>query len=273
MLPKNKITRKACFLCGDPAHELPSCPSRSECVLLCREWGGQRELSAEKLQECQDALVVAFSAEELQVVRSYWHRGVCYLRLRSTEEATRATRLWGAGLQLLGQEFRIRVAKSTRSTGERTKEIAEEPKEPVVCLLCGDAKHVLKSCKFRNQGLRISSSALEGLSLEAAKEEVSTALGASGASLEMLEARWHGRCLYVTMRSASEVTELLDLAAGEGLEIKGATVSVEKAAGKTSRVTRVPGLRPRGPCEEAGEKELAAVGVQELRFIVFFGIS
>ena len=31
--------------------------------------------------------------------------------------------------------------------------------------------------------------------------------------------------------------------------------------------------RPPGPCEEAGEKELAAVGVQELRFIVFFGIS
>ena len=30
---------QACFLCGDPEHELPVCPCRDECVLVCRQSG------------------------------------------------------------------------------------------------------------------------------------------------------------------------------------------------------------------------------------------
>ncbi|CAL1159935.1 unnamed protein product, partial [Cladocopium goreaui] len=119
--------------------------------------------------------------------------------------AKRAIRLWGQGLELAGEEFRVRVAKSTRSQkgpgkgagkGEAeelaasTHDKGEEP--DVVCLLCGDASHVLKSCKFQSRGLRISCSALEGKTLEEAKEEVSQTFKVLDAALVPDKARWHG---------------------------------------------------------------------------------
>lgn len=257
-----KQARKACFLCGDPDHELPTCPSRHECVLVCREWGGgSKSVHEEKAEEAHEALQVALTAQNMQAVRFYWHRGVCYLRLNSVEEAKRAIRLWGQGLELAGEEFRVRVAKSTRSQkgpgkgagkGEAeelaasTHDKGEEP--DVVCLLCGDASHVLKSCKFRSRGLRISCSALEGKTLEEAKEEVSQTFKVLDAALVPDKARWHGRWLCLTMRNDSHVTALLNQAAGEGLEISGAAVSVEKLQpGKLAaagRNMRTPGLRP-----------------------------
>ncbi|CAE7557663.1 unnamed protein product [Symbiodinium natans] len=233
--------RKACFLCGEPSHELPDCPIQRECVLVCREWGGS---SAPAQQELQAAL----AEQGFEAVRSYWHGGVCYVRLRSNEEAAAALQIWGGQNRLqLGEEaFQVRAARSTRrrEAPEKKAPEAEAIGQDEECALCGSAEHVFRACPLRNRAVRISCASL-AKDAAAALEQVK----AAAAELETAwasEARWHRNSLFVIMASDKDAKTLLHSAAAEGLEIDGSMASVERATAKATgpSTTRTPGLRP-----------------------------
>jgi len=242
--------RKACFLCGDPSHELPDCPFQRECILVCRQWGSNSHADPQVQQD----LLSALADKNYQAVRHYWHGGVCYVRLRSEEEANGALRTWGGKNRLpLGEEeFQVRVARSTRRPGgperpESKKPVVEETGEEEICALCGSLEHALLACPHRQCGLRISCASLSK-DAAAALEQVKAAT--SAAELEGIwasEARWHRNALFVIMVSDGDAKALLHFAAAEGLEIDGDMASVEPAAAKKKQgswMTRTPGLRP-----------------------------
>lgn len=115
------MKRKVCFLCGGSEHELPSCPVRNECVLVCREWGSGS--SVEALQppptELQEALRATLRSElGFELKRDYWHKGVCYVHLGSEDEAQRLLSSLGPrGRLSIGSEVLVvRIARSTKQT-------------------------------------------------------------------------------------------------------------------------------------------------------------
>ncbi|OLP88718.1 hypothetical protein AK812_SmicGene29914 [Symbiodinium microadriaticum] len=232
------MSLEACFLCGDPSHELPDCPFQRECILVCRQWGSNSHADPQVQQD----LLSALADKHYQAVRHYWHGGVCYVRLRSEEEANGALQTWGGKNRLpLGEEeFQVRVARSTRrprgpERAESKKQVVEDTGEEEICALCGSLEHALPACPYRQRGLRISCASLSK-DVAAALEQVNAATSA---------AEVEGNALFVIMASDGDAKALLHFAAAEGLEIGGDMASVEPAAKKQgSMITRTPGLRP-----------------------------
>eukprot|EP00933_Yihiella_yeosuensis_P044236 TRINITY_DN39344_c0_g1_i1.p1 TRINITY_DN39344_c0_g1~~TRINITY_DN39344_c0_g1_i1.p1 ORF type:complete len:741 (-),score=137.46 TRINITY_DN39344_c0_g1_i1:194-2416(-) len=268
---ENHLKRKVCFLCGEADHELPDCPARAECVLICREWGS--ETSASKLGALNEALCDILRESEFQVVRSYWHRRVCYLRLGSAEQASKLVALSAGSPNnfiVLGEALKIRMARSTRRSGapssvaveeEEVTEVTEQTDATVEaeisdgpCPLCGSAEHALSSCDLRSKSLRLSCASFK-VSHEAAEKEISRAASSSSSTGSIEGLRWHGDHLFVIMPCAEDAMSFMEVAAGEGLEIGGEMVSVEltssiRKSSKGIGKTRSAGLRP----EAIGQK-------------------
>ncbi|CAE8613187.1 unnamed protein product, partial [Polarella glacialis] len=215
--------------------------------------------------------ICAFLADGgFKVLRTYWHQNVCYMRLGDEDQAKRLTYSHGGlnSLELMGEVMKVRIARSTRRLADRGKvhedlgtqetdaaDPAAPSEVPSECPLCGVASHVLRQCPARSRGLRVSCAAFEQTPRQEAEAEVAKA-SAECASFEAV--RWHGSSLYIIMPTAADASQLVQLAAGEGMEIAGEMASVELAASLERHAStflgRVKGLRPEAPGRAPGGK-------------------
>jgi len=250
--------RKLCFVCGEPGHEIPLCPYRSQSVLVCREWGSNdpnvsgAEM-ARRLQAIKVATTEALSAAGYTVRRSRWHKAVCYVML---ENESQAKQLLAAasppnGLKVRGEVLQVRPVRSTRvmcsdkdDDGDVQLADAGASAEELPCALCQEMGHAPHECAKGPRSVVVRCSVLQVEEMES-----DAAWAACFAGVPTPECvRVQGDAFYWTFASKDDAQKLIEVAAGEGLEIKGELASVQ-------------GLHP--PLQEGDSKERSAE-VQEL---------
>lgn len=261
--------RKQCFLCGEPGHEIPTCPKQSECVLVCREWGAAQasESAAQKtgrLRILEAALVEILKSEGFELQRSYWHKGVCYVHLADAASATRLLARCGQqGLEAAGEVLRVRRARTTRlqapngdisgvadveSDGGADGNTAEASIS--TCPLCGSSDHSLADCPNRARGVVVRCDAFRA-GRDRGEAEVRRLLSDMGhETVDQL--RWHGKSLYLTLPDEAKAAMVVEVAAGEGSEIDGELASIERVTRTATAshwqgpvLSHMAGLRPK----------------------------
>jgi len=253
--------RKLCFLCGEPGHEIPTCPKQSECVLVCREWGAAQASGggAQKgqLRAVEAALVQTLETEGFELQRSYWHKGVCYVHLADAASVTRLLARCGQqGLEAAGEILRVRRARTTRLqtpnsdvSGIADAENCDGTEDSSVCPLCGSSDHRLADCPNRARGIVVRCDAFSA-GRDHGEAEVKRLLTDMGhETVDQL--RWHGKSLYLTLPDEAIAATVVEVAAGEGSEIDGELASIERVTRTaTASHWRAPvlghmaGLRP-----------------------------
>lgn len=255
-------SRKLCFLCGEPGHEIPTCPKQSECVLVCREWGAAQDgnvaQKAGRLRVLEAALVETLENEGFELQRSYWHKGVCYVRLADAASATRLLARCGQqGLEAAGELLRVRRAQSTRVQTSDCEVNGDGDMDPddgagnsSICSLCGSSDHRLGDCPNRARGVVVRCDAFSA-GKDRGEAEVRRLLRDMGHEI-VDQMRWHGKSLYLTLRDEATAATVVEVAAGEGSEIDGELASIERVTrtAAASRwqgpgVSHIAGLRPK----------------------------
>eukprot|EP00927_Polykrikos_kofoidii_P040673 TRINITY_DN34720_c0_g1_i1.p1 TRINITY_DN34720_c0_g1~~TRINITY_DN34720_c0_g1_i1.p1 ORF type:complete len:817 (+),score=111.47 TRINITY_DN34720_c0_g1_i1:78-2528(+) len=271
--PQN-MQRKVCFLCGEADHELPECPVRQRCVIACRDWGTASNGPHNAVPaEVQQGLPKILQQElKLSVLRTYWHKGVCYIQLGSEGEAKSLLNALGSRGQLpVGDEvLRLREARSTRKVGgaifrDTTGfgkgsrrgltplcKAGGGPDDDAVatddgtsacgtakqdCPLCGTgAGHDLRSCPDASRSVVVRGTMVASAPDQGESEVMAAALSAGIATpLRVVKQR---ASLFVVLANEATASALAASAAGEGFEVGGEPASIENVAQTNSKKRR-----------------------------------
>lgn len=248
---------KTCFLCGDVGHELPACPIRDRCVLICREWGHQDHETVGHKSPVHKAMVDVLRSAGFDICRAYWHKKVCYLQLESKQHADRLLASKGqAGISLGSETVQVRPARSTRTQAKHAvaggkadaaEVTGKEEAGPVECALCGDAAHTLQSCDHRGRGVVVCCTSLE-VAEKCEAELLEVVIGyeiAAPTSVRLLNDSF-----YMTLATEAEALSFVERATGEGIELAKTLASAMLATalhkGRRGQIpaSRAAGLRP-----------------------------
>uniref|UniRef100_A0A7S4QRH8 Uncharacterized protein n=1 Tax=Alexandrium monilatum TaxID=311494 RepID=A0A7S4QRH8_9DINO len=115
------------------------------------------------------------------------------------------------------------------------------------CPLCGAEDHSLPSCGLRARSAVVRCDAFQSNREEGEAEVAKTVQAVCDVAPE--RTRWHDNVLYITLASEEDAVKLVEVAAGEGLEVGGELVSVERAQEAAAKGS---GPRERGDQRAAG---------------------